>query len=126
METSAFDVKENEVENWCRYSMEDDYSSPAKPLELSHDVQKPGIHVLASPPAAAALIVLKKVAKAHHKQPRDMTYVTLIPRLVSQEVRRSCFQKKVDLWFSLSTEKFWPHSAFELILVGISFPLHRT
>lgn len=32
----------------------------------------------------------------------------------------------MDIWFTLSTGTLWPHSAFEPLLVGISFPLCRT
>jgi hypothetical protein len=79
-----------------------------------------------APPAAATLSALKEVAKGRHKRPRDTVYVILIPRLLYQEEWRSRFQKEVDVWFPLSTGEFWPHSAFEPLMVGISFPLYRT
>lgn len=43
-----------------------------------------------------------------------------------QEKWRSCSQKEVDVWFTLSTGKFWPHSAFEPLLIGTSFPPRGT
>jgi hypothetical protein len=123
--TPAFDVKDNKLEDWCKYWMGTDYSPPVEPLSWFHEMHKPGIHLVAPPPAAA-LSALKEVAKARHKRPRDVTFVILIPRLLYQEEWRSRFQKEVDVWFALSTGTFWPHSAFEPLMVGISFPLHRT
>ena len=79
-----------------------------------------------APPPEAALAALKEVAKARHKRPQYVTHVILIPRLLYQEEWRSRFQKEVDVWFTLSTGQVWPHSAFEPLLIGISFPLRRT
>ena len=125
LDTSAFDYPGNELEEWCKSWMGEDYSPPAKPIDWFRKAQMPGVHVMAPPPAAA-LIALKEVARARHKRPREVTYVILIPRLLYQEEWRSRFQKEVDVWFNLSTGKYWPHSAYEPLLVGISFPLYRT
>ena len=32
-------------------------------------------------------------------------------------------KKEVDVWFILHNGSLWPHSAFEPLMVGISFPL---
>ena len=122
---SAFDVEDNRLEAWCKYWMGDDYTQPAEPIAWFRESHKPGIHVIAPPPAAA-LAALKEVARARHKRPREVTYVIFIPRLLYQEEWRSRFQKEVDVWFTLSTGTFWPHSAFEPLMVGISLPLRRT
>ena len=64
--TSAFDVKDNGLENWCKYWMGNDYSPPEGPLAWFRDSHQPGVHVIVPPPAAA-LAALKEVAKARHK-----------------------------------------------------------
>ena len=125
LNVSAFDFKGNALEEWCRAWMGEDYSEPASPMDWFTKAHKPGVHVIAPPPGAA-LAALKEVAKARHKRPKEVTYVILIPRLLYQEEWRARFNKEVDVWFTLSTGKFWPHSAFEPLLVGISFPLRRT
>ena len=102
-----------------------DYSPPAPPIDWFLKSHKAGVHVIAPPPAAA-LTALKEVAKARHKRPHYTTYVVLIPRLLYQEEWRSRFQKEVDVWFTLQTGEFWPHSAFEPLMIGISFPLYRS
>jgi hypothetical protein len=122
---SAFNVEDNRLEAWCKYWMGDDYTQPAEPIAWFRESHKPGIHVIAPPPAAA-LAALKEVARARHKRPHEVTYVIFIPRLLYQEEWRSRFQKEVDVWFTLSTGTVWPHSAFEPLMVGISFPLRRT
>jgi hypothetical protein len=125
LDVGPFDYPDNGLEEWCRGWMGEDYSPPATPREWFWDAHKPGVHLIA-PPAAAALTALKEVAKGRHKRPRDTIYVILIPRLLYQEEWRSRFQKEVDVWFPLSTGEFRPHSAFEPLMVGISFPLYRT
>ena len=105
LDTSAFEFKDNGLEDWCKYWMEEDYSPPCTPLEWFCDMHKPGTHVLAPPPVAA-LAALKEVAKGRHKRSHDVTYVILIPRLLYQEEWRLRFQKEVDVWFTLSTGTF--------------------
>ena len=125
LDMSAFDFKGNSLEEWCRTWMGSDYSPPVAPVDWFRKMHLPGVHVLAPPPAAA-LAALKEVAKARHKRPQYVTHVIIIPRLLYQEEWRSRFQKEVDLWFTLSTGTVWPHSAYEPLLVGISFPLRRS
>ena len=125
LDRSAFDYPDNSLERFCRSWMGDDYSPPATPVDWFCKAQKPGIHIIAPPPAAA-VYALKEVARARHKRPRHVTYVILIPRLLYQEEWRSRFQKEVDVWFTLSNGDYWPHIAYEPLLVGISFPLYRT
>ncbi|KAL3801862.1 hypothetical protein ACHAWO_003868 [Cyclotella atomus] len=125
LNVSAFDYPDNKLEEWCNSWMGDDYSPPAAPIDWFFKAQKPGIHVIA-PPAAAALVALNEVARGRHKRPRYVTYVILIPRLLYQEEWRSQFQKEVDVWFPLHTGSFWLHSAFEPLMVGIAFPMYRT
>ena len=125
VDTSAFDYKGNLLEGWCQSWMGEDYSPPVQPIDWFRKAHLPGVHVLAPPPGAA-LAALKEVARARHKRPQYVTYVILIPRLLYQEEWRSRFQKEVDVWFTLSTGLMWPHSAYEPLLVGLSFPLRRT
>ena len=35
------------------------------------------------------------------------------------------FEKEMDFWFVMKPGDVWPNSAFEHLLVGISFPLSR-
>lgn len=125
LDVGAFDYPDNTLSDWCKSWMGNDYSPPAKPIDWFLKSHKAGIHVIA-PPAAAALIALKEVAKARHKRPRDTTYVVLIPRLLYQEEWRGRFQKEVDVWFALQTGDFWPRTAYEPLMIGISFPLYRS
>jgi len=46
-----------------------------------------------------------------------------IPQLLWDEEWRSRFEKEVDFWLILQDGSIWPHSAFEPLLVGISFPI---
>jgi hypothetical protein len=125
LDTSAFNVADNCLEDWCKGWMGSDYSAPATPMEWFWEAQKPGIHIIAPPPAAA-LHALKEVARGRLKRPRHLTYVIMIPRLLYQEEWRSRFQKEVDIWFTVHTGEFWPNSAYEPLMVGLSFPLYRT
>jgi hypothetical protein len=125
LDVSAFDIADNRLEEWCRGWMGKDYSTPTTPIEWFLEAQKPGVHIIAPPPAAA-LHALKEVARGRLKRPRHLTYVIMIPRLLYQEEWRSRFQKEVDIWFTVHTGEFWPHSAYEPLLVGLSFPLYRT
>jgi hypothetical protein len=47
----------------------------------------------------------------------------MIPRLLWDEEWQSRFEKEVDVWFILHNGSLWPHSAFEPLMVGISFPI---
>jgi hypothetical protein len=49
--------------------------------------------------------------------------VVMIPRLLWDEEWQSQFEKEVDVWFILDNGLLWPHSAFEPLMVGISFPI---
>ena len=39
---------------------------------------------------------------------------------------RRRFEKEMDVWFQLNCGTAWPHHNFELLLVGISFPMSRS
>ncbi len=66
---------------------------------------------------------LKELAQLWHKRPFEVSHVVLIPRLLWDEELRNQFEKEVDIWFILHNGSLWPHSAFEPLMVGISFPL---
>ena len=125
LDVGAFDYPDNQLEDWCRGWMLEDYTQPKTPLEWFNEAHKPGVHIIAPPPAAA-IYALEEIAKGRHKRPQYVTYVILIPRILYQEEWRGKFQKEVDVWFPLLTGKFWPNSAYEPLMVGISFPLYRT
>jgi hypothetical protein len=125
LDTSCFSYPDNKIEEWCMGWMGSQYKPPTTPIQWFLEAHKPGFHIIAPPPAAA-LHALKEVAKGRHKRPHYVGYVILIPRLLYQEEWRSRFEKEVDVWFPLQTGEFWPHSAFEPLMVGISFPLYRT
>ena len=125
LDVSAFDFADNLSGVFCKAWMGADFTAPVSPMDWFVQAQLPGIHVFAPPPGAA-LIALKEIARARHKQPQFVTYVVFIPRLLYQEECRTRFQKEVDIWFALQPGEYWPHSAYEPVMVGISFPLYRT
>jgi hypothetical protein len=125
LDVGAFDYPDNHLVEWCEGWMRDDYKPPATPIEWFLEAQKPGENIIA-PPDVAALHALKEIARGWHKRPRDVTYVILIPRVLYQEEWRSRFQKEIDVWFPLLPGEFWPRTAHEPLMVGISFPLYRT
>ena len=100
--------------------MGEDYRSPLSPVGWFEEGHHPGIHLWAPPPAAV-LIALKELSRSRHKRPSEVTHVVIIPRLLWDEEWRSQFEKEVDFWFILNNGSIWPHSAFEPLLVGISF-----
>ena len=118
----AFELARPSLENWCRSWMGNDYSPPLEPIQWFWEGHKPGIHVWAPPPSAA-LIALKQLARARHKRPHFVANVFLCQRLLWQEEWRRRFEKEMDVWFILHSGTFWPHSLFEPLLVGISFPM---
>ena len=54
-----------------------------------------------------------------------VTHGVLIQHLLYQEEWRRRFEKEMDFWFVMKPGDVWPNSAFEPLLVGISFPLSR-
>ena len=72
------------------------------------------------------LIALKELAKVLHKRPELVTHGILIPRLLYQEEWRKRFEKEVDIWFPLTPGEVWPISAYEPLMIGISFHLYRS
>ena len=94
-----------------------DFADPLSPEGWFSTGHESGMHVWALLPAAA-LIVLKEIAKSHH--------VVLIPRLLFEEEWRTRFEKEVDIWIKFSTGDVWPHSAFEPLIIGLSFPMRRS
>ncbi len=122
LNVSAWDVAGNVLAGWCKSWMDKDFAPPLSPVgwfELGH---RPGVHIW-TPPPTAALITLKELARSRHKRPSEVTHVVMIPWLLWDEEWRSRFEKEVDVWFILHNGSIWPHSAFEPLLVGISFPI---
>ena len=122
---SAFEVKDNKLEGWCKSWMGSDYSPPLEPEDWFGKGHQPGVHIWAPPPAAA-LVAMKELAMSRHKRPYEVTHVVLIPRLLWQEEWRRRFEKEVDFWFSLKPCNSWPNAAFEPLVIGISFPMIRS
>ncbi len=104
--------------------MEADFSHPREPFQWFWEGHLPGVHTWAPPPAAA-LVVLKQLARSRLKQPHHVTNVFIFQRLLWQEEWRKRFEKEMDFWFIIHTGKFWPHTLFQPLLVGISFPMHN-
>lgn len=126
LDKSAFEVNGDALKNWCHTWMGDDFTSPLTSADWFTTGQRPGIHIWAPPPAAA-LVALKELARARLKRPYSCIHVMLIPRLLYQEEWRKRFEKETDIWFSLEPGgTAWPHSCYEPLMVGISFPLYRT
>eukprot|EP00956_Cyclotella_meneghiniana_P045803 scaffold385510_cov63-Cyclotella_meneghiniana.AAC.1 len=115
LDMGAFDYPDNQLEDWCRGWMLKDYTQPKTPLEWFNEAHKPGVHIIAPPPAAA-IYALEEIAKGRHKRPQYVTYVILIPRILYQEEWRGKFQKEVDVWFPLLPGRFWPNSAYEPLM----------
>jgi hypothetical protein len=122
MNVLAWDVAENVLEGWCKSWMDKDYNPPLMPEGWFEQEHQPGVHVWA-PPLAAALIALKELSRSWHKCPSEVTHVVMIPWLLWDEEWHSQFEKEVDVWFILHNSSIWPHSAFEPLMVGISFPI---
>jgi len=119
---SAWDVAGNVLGDWCKSWMGKDYVPPLTPTGWFEEGHQSGVH-LWTPPPGAALIALKELARSRHKRPSEVTHVVMIPRLLWDEEWRSRFEKEMDFWFILHNGALWPHSAFEPLLVGISFPI---
>ena len=124
LNVSAFDYKDNTLEDWCKSWMGSDYSSPLEPCDWYERGHLGGVHVW-SPAPAAALEALKQLARSRLKRPLVVTHVVLVQRLLWQEEWRRRFEKEMDFWFIMKPGVVWPHSALEPLLVGISFPLSR-
>ena len=122
LNVSAWDVAGNVLGDWCKSWMGKDYVPPLAPTGWFEEGHQSGVH-LWSPPPGAALIALKELARSRHKRPSEVTHVVMIPRLLWDEEWRSRFEKEMDFWFILHNGALWPHSAFEPLLVGISFPI---
>ncbi len=122
MNVSAWDVAGNLLEGWCKSWMDKDYAPQLTPKDRFEHGHQPGIHIWTLP-LAAVLFALKKLARSCHKQPSQVTHVVLIPLLLWDKVWRSCFEKEVDIWFILHNGFIWPNSAFEPLMVGISYPI---
>jgi hypothetical protein len=125
LSVSPFDYEGNALEDWCRSWMGPSYSPPLEPCDWPERGHLPGVHVWAPAPAAA-LEALKQLACSRLKRPFLVTHVVLVQRLLYQEEWRRRFEKEMDFWFVMKPGDVWPHSAFEPLLVGISFPLSRT
>ena len=69
---------------------------------------------------------LSELAKSRFKRPYGVTHLFICPRLLWQEEWRRRFEKEMDFLFILNPGLAWPHSNFEPLLIGISFPVTRT
>jgi hypothetical protein len=102
--------------------MGEDYAPPLTPVGWFEKGHHPGVHIW-TPPPAATLIALKELSRSCHTRPSEVTHVVMIPRLLWDEEWQSRFEKEVYVWFILHNGSLWPHSAFEPLMVGISFPI---
>jgi hypothetical protein len=121
----CFDVAGATLIPWLRSWMQGDYSGPLSPEGWFWDGHLPGIHIWAPPPAAA-LIALKQLSRSRQKRRHELTHVVLIPRILYWEEWQTRFEKEVDIWFMLHPGTVWPHFAHEPLVVGLSFPMHRS
>jgi hypothetical protein len=101
------------------------YVEPLTPEGWFWEGHMAGVH-LWMPPPSAALIALKQLSRACHKRPYDSTHVVIIPRILYWEEWQTRFEKEMDLWFVMHPGEAWPHFAHEPLLVGMSFPMHRS
>ena len=125
IDKSAFELANRELTEWCKYWMGDDFGHPLKPIDWYIKGHTPGVHVW-SPPPGAALMCLNQLSLARHKRPHGSTHVFFCPRLLWDEDWRKRFEKEMDLWFMLHVGTHWPHTNFEPLLVGISFPMRHS
>ena len=72
------------------------------------------------------LIALKELAKVLHKRPELVTHGILIPRLLYQEEWRKRFKREGNIWFPLMPGEVWSVSAYEPLMIGISFSLYSS
>jgi hypothetical protein len=110
------------LEDWCKSWMGIDYAPLLTPEGWFEHGRLPGVHIW-TPPLEAALIALKELLRSQHKQSSLVTHVVLIPLLLWDEEWCTCFEKELDIWFILHNGYIWPHSAFEPLMVRISFPI---
>jgi hypothetical protein len=105
--------------------MGSDYVEPLTPEGWFWDGHMAGVH-LWTPLPAAALIALKQLSRAHHKQQYATTHVVIIPHILYWEEWQSRFEKEMDIWFVMHPGEAWPHFAHEPLLVCLSFPMRRS
>ena len=125
LERTALEVAGETLIPWLRSWMGDDYTAPLTPEGWFWKGHMPGIHLWAPPPAAGR-IALRQLSRAKHKRPEQLTHVVLIPRLLYWEEWQGRFEKEMDLWFMMHAGSAWPAFAHEPLLVGLSFPMHRS
>jgi hypothetical protein len=83
------------------------------------------IPCVCTPPPAAADAALDQLGKWIHMRPLDTTHIAIIPRLMTSRWRKS-LGKNCDLVFTIPVgSDLWPHTQFEPLIVGLSFPLIR-
>eukprot|EP00978_Attheya_sp_CCMP212_P004814 scaffold10598_cov48-Attheya_sp.AAC.2 len=102
----------------------EDYQEPLTP-EGWFTTGHAGPYHLWAPPPATALIALEQISEAKHKRPYATKHIVVIPRLLYYEEWRRRFEKEVDFWVMIPTGNYWPHSCFEPLLLGLSFPMRR-
>jgi hypothetical protein len=107
------------VNSWCA----DAPFTWLTPFEWFNQGHQPGRYIWCPPPAAADAY-LEQIAVAIHKRPQTH-HIDIIPRLMTASWKK-LFEKICDLVFTVPLGSFpWPHHHFELLLVGIYFPLSR-
>jgi hypothetical protein len=114
------DVLETNLRLW----LGKDYTEPLS-AEGWFTTGHKGAHHIWMPPPAAALVALEQISDARHKRPYTTKHIVIIPRLLYFEEWRRRLEKEVDFWVMIPTGIFWPHSCFEPLLLGLSFPMRR-
>eukprot|EP00978_Attheya_sp_CCMP212_P005058 scaffold11166_cov48-Attheya_sp.AAC.4 len=107
-----------------RLRLGEDYQEPLSP-EGWFTTGHTGPYHLWAPPPAAALTALEQISEAKHKRPYATKHIVVMPWLLYYEEWRRRFEKEVDFWVMIPTGNYWPHSCFEPLLLGLSFPMRR-
>jgi len=122
---SPFELAGDLLTKWFGEWMKTDYSKPLDPIGWFTRAHLPGVYLWAPSPAAA-LIVLKQLARSRQKRPHQVTHVFVCQRLLWQEEWKRRLAKEMDLWFILYPGQYWPHENCEPLIIGISFPMSNS
>jgi hypothetical protein len=108
LDVSAFDVKDNHLEMWCKSWMGSDYSPPLKPRDWFWGGHKAGVHVWA-PPTWSGPNCTQRTGKSQtqttlRSDPRCTNTQAPLPRGVAEAVReRDGFVVCIRYWRCLAS-----------------------
>lgn len=118
LNVGAFEMSDNMLWEWCRSWMGLECHGPLITKGWFWEVRTPGVHVWPWPPSAALVTLKELVAGSTHKRPCVITHVFIFQRLMGVKSGKLILKGNF-----LHPGLFWPHAAFEIVLVGIYFKM---